>query len=377
VTRLRVALGLAALAFCLASATDAAASLQILLPSVRTVLTPGPPLAGGGAPSAEVRFPPGMTGEQRILVGVDPAGKPVSVEVVQRLVLNKLGDYTFAVPGPFLDVEAAPGSESEPGLRHDAILWSGFSSGKRTLAARATLRVAPASKLLPLRVSVEREGDAVVVRGVNTSAARGPVFRGPMSAEEASRALAETLRRLRLGRLAPDIYATVPHPPLSQSESITAPLDVQGELGGVRFHYLLGDGGPMSFERRIPHAASGAKLRLTVTPAAPSHMLKPPGAATWAEALRRGRIEPSRLLERVSRVRLTVARELQYQAFLANPDPNARSSAVYVYETAMRHAVAAPPTPRDDGGNGPWPVVLLAVVAVGGTAGLVVLWAHS
>jgi hypothetical protein len=362
--------------FCFVSAPRATASLQILLPSVRTVLTPGPPLAGAATPT-EVRFPPGMTSDQRVLVGIDRTGSPLSIAVVQRLVLYKLGDYAFAVPGPILDVEAAPGSDSQPGLRRDAILWSGFSSGKRTLAARATLRVAPASKLLPLKLSIEREGDALVVRGENVSSARGPVFRGPISAREASKALDETRRLLRFGRGAPDLYANVPGPPLSQSESIAAPLDVSGELGGVSFRYTLGDGEPMHFERRFPDAQPGAKLRLTVTPVPPSRELTPPGAATWTEAIRRGRIDRSRLLERVSQVRLTVARELQYQAFLAIPDPNARSSAVYVYETAVRQAVAAPPTPTGGGGNGLWRAVLTAVIAVGGTAGLVVLWAHS
>jgi hypothetical protein len=368
-------LGVAALVFCF-STPAAAASIQILLPSVRTALTPGPPLGGGVTP-AEVRFPPGMTGEQRVSVGIDATGKPVSLAVVQRLVLNKLGDYTFAVPGPFVDVEAAPGSDSEPGLRHDAILWSGFSSGKRTLAARATLRVAPSSKILPLRVSITREGEALVVRGENVTSARGPVFVGPLSAQEASRALVETRRRLPFLRAAPDLYAAVPRPPLSRSESIAAPLDVRGELGGVRFRYRLGDRGAMRFERRIPNAPKGAKLRLTVTPVSPSRMLSPPGAATWFEAIRRGHVDRTRLLERVSRVRLTVARELQYQAFLANPDPNARSSAVYVYETAMRRAITAPPPPRNDGGNGLWRAALLAALAVSGAVGLVVLWAHS
>ena len=68
---------------------------------------------------------------ERVLVGIDTTGKPVSVAVVQRLTLQKLGDYSFAVPGPIADVEAAPGSDSEPGLRHDAILWSGFSPARR------------------------------------------------------------------------------------------------------------------------------------------------------------------------------------------------------------------------------------------------------
>lgn len=373
---LRAAVGAVALVLCVALAPKAAASLQILLPSVRTVLPPGPPLTSGPT-AAEVRFPPGMRNQQRISVGIDATGKPNSVVVIQRLELNKLGDYTFAVPGPFIDVEAAPGSESEPGLRRDAILWSGFSSGRRVLAARATLRVAPASKFLPLRVSVERKPGLLIVRGENATAARGPVLSGPLSAREFSRALSETRRQLGLGRGAPDLYATVAHSPLSQSESIAAPLAVSGEIAGVHLEYRLGDGSPMSFERRIPNAPPDSKLHLTVTPVPPVNQLTPPGGMTWLQAVRRGRVDPSRLLERVSRVRLMLARDLQYQSFLANPDPNARSSAVYVYDTAMRRAVAPSPSASGAGGEGVWVSVLLGVVAVAGAAGLVVLWAHS
>src|SRR5439155_2018791 len=185
-------------------ASAAATGTPILLPSVRTALTPGPPLAGTGAPaSAEVLYPPGMTNDQRLLVNIDATGKPISVADVQRLMLNRLGDYSFAVQGPIVDVEKAPGSDSEPGLRHDAILWSGFSSGTRTLAARATLRVPAASSALPLRVSIERDGDAVVLRGENTSSAPGPVLLGPVFAQDAARALGETRRRVALGRGAP------------------------------------------------------------------------------------------------------------------------------------------------------------------------------
>jgi hypothetical protein len=357
-------------------ASAAAAGIPILLPSVRTSLTPGPPLAGTNAPT-EAIFPRGMTSVQRVLVSVDALGKPVSVSVVQRLMLHKLGDYSFAVAGPVVDVEAAPGSDSEPGLRHDAILWSGFSSGKKTLAARAKLRVGPASAILPLRVSIARTGTTLLVRGENTTTAPGPVLVGPVTAQQIANALGETRRTLPLGRAAPDLYVTAQRVPVSQSEPIAAPLDVRGGVGGVRFRYRLGDGGPMRFTLRVPNAPRGAKLRLVVTAVPPSRLLRPPGAATWAEAVRRGRVDRSRLLELASRARLAVARELQYQSFLANPDATGRSSALYVYETAVRRAVAPPPASVDNGTGGILGAILLATVAVGGAAALVVLWAHS
>ena len=105
-----------------------AAGTPILLPSVRTTLTPGPPLTAATV-QGEVLYPPGMTSDQQVLVGVDANGKPVTLHVVQRLELPKLGDYSFTVPGPISDVEEAPGSDSQPGLRRDAIIWAGFSSG--------------------------------------------------------------------------------------------------------------------------------------------------------------------------------------------------------------------------------------------------------
>ena len=231
--------------------------------------------------------------------------------------------------------------------------------------------------LLPFRVSLARDGDALVIRGENTSTARAPVYVGPVSAREAAAALDDTRRQLPLGRAAPDLFVTVPETPASKSERIAAPLDVRGEIGPRRFHYRLADGGPSSFTVRVPHAAPGAKLKLVVTPEPPSQLLTPPGSPTWAEAVRRGRVDRSRLLERVSRVRLTTARALQYRTFLANPNPSGRSSAVYVYETAKREAVQATETSAGKGMNITLRAALIAVLVVGGATGLLVLWAHS
>jgi hypothetical protein len=348
-------------AFVLVAPATAAAATQVLLPPIRSSMTPGPPLGGTNTPT-EVLFPPGMESDETVHVGVDATGKPVGVEVVQRLTLTKLGDYSFAVPGPIADVDRAPGSDSEPGLRQDAVLWSGFSSGKRTLAARATLRVAPAAPLLPLRLTLAREGDALVVRGENATEARGPVLVGPISAREAAKALAETRKGVPVGRAAPDLYVTVPRAPLSQSEPIVSALDVSGTVGARTFRYRLGDGGPMRFELRVPNASPRTKLRLTVTPVPPTRLLDRP---------------TTRSLEEISRLRLMIARALQYQTFLANPNANGRSSARYVYETQAR--VAAPvPTQREDASDGnALRLVLVVILAVSAAGALVVLWAHS
>src|SRR5262249_22939006 len=112
-------------------------------------------------------------------------------------------------------------------------------------------------------------------------------------------------------------------------------------------------------------------------PEPPTHLLTPPGAPTWAKALRTGRLDRSRLLQLVSRVRLTTARTLQYRTFLANPNPSGRSSAVYLYETATREAAPAATKTTGAGMSDTWRALLIAVLVLGSAVGLLVLWAHS
>ena len=190
---------------------------------------------------------------------------------------------------------------------------------------------------------------------------------GSISAREAARVIAKTRAQLPLGRLATDLYVTIPRVPLSRSVPVESVLDVRGTIAGVRVAKHLGDGGPSSFEVRVPHAKPRAKLRLTVSAVPPSKLM-----ATGT------RVNPDDLLEHVSRVRLMIARALQYQTFLVNPNSNGRSSAVYVYETQAKAAVAPRPTssPEDEGSN-PLRLALVTVLALGALGALVVLWAHS
>lgn len=330
----------------------------------------------------ETRLPfQGVLSSQRVLVGIDSTGSPVSVNVIQRLTLNGLGDYTFAVPAPVTDVSAAAGSASEPGLRQGAILWSGFSPGHKTLAARATVRLTAALPALPLRLTLARHGGGLTLRIENVSDLPATLLVGPSSAAETAAALDKTRRTARLRPALDELYVNVPRQPRAQDTRIAATLRVTGELrfpGGRRapVEVVLGDGGANDFVLRVANETGVPSVRLVVQPVVPSKLLTPPGGSkTWAESVRRGRIDPARLLEVASRARLTLARALDYETFLVNPDPHGSSRAVYVYETAAKAAPVTQTQPRD-GGSG-WTTAAIAAILILGAGGLVVLWAHN
>ena len=355
----------------LAAAAPAAAEQRLLLPSAHQQLQVTPPLRGAPVLS-ETRFPStGVRNSERVVVGIDATGKPSSVEVLQRLTLIGLGDYTFAVPGPVTGVSAAPGSASEPGLRAGSILWSGFSAGRKLLVARAALRLDAASAVLPFRLTITQDGGVLTLRGENTSQLASTVPVGPSSAAEVAAALDDTRSRAARRPALAEVYVGVPKAPSQVQEEIGAPLRVTGQIGRRSLRYLLGDGGRNSFILRVP----AAKVRIVVRAVTPARLLTPPGGSpTWADALRRHRVDPARLLELASRARLSMARAIDYQAFLANPDPHGTSQATYVYETAAKEAQAAPPQ-RASGGNA-WTTLAIATLMVLAAGGLVVLWAH-
>jgi hypothetical protein len=107
-------------------------------------------------------------------------------------------------------------------------------------------------------------------------------------------------------------------------------------------------------------------------------LLRPPGASTWAAAIRRRPVPAAKLLSSLIGARFRLVRADQYQAFLADPDGDGRTRAVYEYET-----VAAPvprnvvvPASRGDGSD----ALLVALLIVGSLVvmgGGLVIWAHS
>src|SRR5215470_9132182 len=84
-----------------------AAGRQVALPDPHVPLSRQPPLQGS---TGQARVPqPGRTREV-VRVGVDAAGRPVRISVVQRIQLLGVGDYEFTVPAPVRDVYAPGGA---------------------------------------------------------------------------------------------------------------------------------------------------------------------------------------------------------------------------------------------------------------------------
>jgi len=118
-------------------------------------------------------------------------------------------------------------------------------------------------------------------------------------------------------------------------------------------------------------------VHLLVSPAPVVKLLRPPGARTWAGAIRKRPLPSAALLRRLFAARMRLVRADQYQSFLADPDADGRSRAVYVYSTLRAASPRVAPATDTGGGSNALLVVLAVVgslvVAVGG----LVVWAHS
>jgi len=394
---MRRALIAAAAGALLAPATALADVQQVLLPGPTPYPSPSPPLQTVGAPPwANLTFKIHARSDQRIRAGVDASGRVVSVRALQRLHLTGTGDYLIVVSAPVLDVRPGPGSESEPGQRRGQILWSGFASKRRLLAADATLRPAAASRFLPLRLEARRDGDRYVLTMTNVTRTSEVAFGGTGKPAELAALLDRTRRDSLAHRRLRPAYVTIQGlvTRRTQKASIAAPLRVEGELRFpaavkgtintrrpegriVRFGFVLGDEQPLT--QRIEVTDGGdPRLRLEARPDIVVRGLTPPGGApSWVAAAKRRRLDPRALLARLIDTRMELVRGDQFQAFLANPDPLGSDRTVYVYATSAALARATASSSAGSAGNG----ALMALLAVGGAVlaagAALVAWAHS
>ena len=380
----------------LAPAAALADVQQVLLPGPTPFPTPSPPLQTVGSPPwATLTFKIHAHSDQRVRAGVDAQGRVVAVRVLQRLHLTGTGDYLIVISAPVLDVRAGPGSESEPGQRRGQILWSGFSSKRRLLAADASLHPGPVRPYLPLRLQARREGDRYELTLTNTTATSEVAFEGVATAKELAALLDRTRRDSLAHRRLRPAYVTVSGLVSQRSDKprIAAPLRVEGELRfptapsaargatlagrTVRFSFVLGDGQPLT--HRIEVSGGGEpRLRLEARPDNVVRGLTPPGgAASWSAAVARRPLAAGALLERLIDTRMELVRSDQFQGFLSNPDQLGLDRTVYVYATAAATPQAATASSGGKTGNG----VLMALLAVGGSVlaagAALVAWAHS
>jgi hypothetical protein len=139
---------------------------------------------------------------------------------------------------------------------------------------------------------------------------------------------------------------------------------------------VLGDGQPLSLE---VHAKGGGEPEFEVraSPAAVVNLLRPPRARTWAEAIRRRPIPGSELLGRLLGSRLRLVRADQFQTFLANPDADRRSRAVYDYKRVGSTVPKSVVRPETGGDGNVLLVVLVLVGSVVALGGGLVAWARS
>ena len=350
------ALGVALFALCAVSGNAAAQSAPrlALFPTPLVPLTPSPPYPAPATALPNLFRPP-ISSRELIAVGIDETGDVVSVEATQRLVLRKVGDYRLTVPAPATDVVAAHGSESSPGLRKDAILWAGFSDGRKVLASTATLAPGAAAKLLPLDVTVA-DG---TVRLANVTSTRAATFTAQGDPKELA-GLVNTLRRDPQGRsLGRGVYVNVRGDVREAHLEVSAALRVTGRVGGRNVSVVLGGDEPTTHTIRVRGRPS---VQLSVEPFPPRSLQTVPDRPTWNQAVK---------------ISLALARAHQYRTFLANPDPLGIASARYVYRTVAAPAPVPQPSTPSDEGLAAWLIALIAAGAAVGAAGLAVLWANS
>jgi hypothetical protein len=338
------------------SAGGAAAS-TVRLPSPTAPLDSRLPL-GAAATATQVQLPPAARAANRQVVLVDLAetGAVTGVRVRQRLTLTGLGDYFFQIAAPVRDVRALPESQSEPGLRRAAVLWQGFSPGRRVLAAELELDPRAAARALPLRL--QRHKGAITLRNVTAATPLGFVAKVQRSA--VLPAFARIAEQAAGRRLADVPTVEVQGTTTGRRLRVDAPLLVRGTVGTRRFRLVLG--GPRPAQATI-EAPPGAEVTLTAEPIPLLSDLAPPArTATGRE-----------LLLRAERALFRLARVNQYRSFLASPAPGT-AKAVYRFRTVAE--TTPPPARHRDDRNDLLLVLALGVGGILALGGAVVAWAH-
>jgi hypothetical protein len=307
-----------------------------------------------------------------VYVSIDSSGQAFRVINVDRIGITQKGDYSFVLAAPVEDVRAAAGSASEPGLRSGAVVWQGFSPGRRSLAAAITLRTEAAVSALPLRIEIEGSE----LRLVNATSASSTTVDANVPAVEIARALDAARAALEGGTPTPAPIVRAVGAVREVHVVARVPLRVRGTVrfAGAPPRPLAAVVGQDPL--RIAGTGVLKALELSVSVPEPASILRSPGARRWLDLARSGRLPGGRSTTRLAANRLLAAAlALHFRQFLPNPDVNGITRTSYSYTLAERSHPGKVQAPRD--GHG-WPVfvaVLLGLVAA--AVGALILWAHS
>ncbi len=385
------------------------------LPDPSLAVSVSPPYSPGYF-VGETRNPGHVANREKVDVRLDTDGAIQTVAVTQVLAVQGKGDIVFNIPVPATSAVPLGSSQSTPGLRHESLVWQGFSPGFKLLAARLNLRVLEISPILPFRVRSEtrvggrtligkdERGSGVVridVQVTDVARTLAHTSVGRADAADVARKLDTAWQALRHRQPPPAAPVTVAGRLVPRLTPVTALFSLHGQLtvpgsfksaevtGGrivgraplrIQFTSLLGretNAFHLVLRGRASTAGSPV-LKLVARPAPAVEALVPPGGVGWVDAFRRGlaprngREMLALAIQRLSAAGYTA----QFTTFLASPDLAGSSSTVYVYRTAPVAPVrVVTESPKHAGLSALTIVGIALAVLVAGA--LVVWWANS
>lgn len=322
-----------------------------------------------------------VTNREDVHVAVGPTGAPVSVEDDQRLVINGAGNYIVRELGPARAAVPEAGT-TPPVLELGTVVWLGFSSDHRELAAHLTLDPGieahrlpmsvqlafhtPAGRPLPLGaggrapaagvVDITLRNNTLLSTTVETGQARvGPLARGldrlrtaaahpraavpPVAGAGLPRSLpGRPTGRLAVGAIAPlRVTGTLTAP--GGAGAITGP-GLTASPGGVVVAGTLDDS--VTFAVRV-RPGDRIGMHLDARPWLDARTLDPPGGRrTWA-AWARSRPKPTKVAAATQTFVTAVAaatRAAEYSPYLQADAPGTDLS-TFTYTIAQPAAVRA------------------------------------
>jgi hypothetical protein len=377
------------------------------------------PLVGGLPERCKKSSVPGpVVNDEVVLVGLGGSGAPALVQVEQRLLLTKVGDYVIRERGPARSAVPLVTDSDPPNTKFGAVVYQGFTPGDRRLGARLTLDSGLEEARLPLSVSTtfvgadgSRElgpGGRIPGRGtvhVKLENRTSQPADLPTGADADATVLAGPLdAALRIAQSAPGprlpstdtvlprrLPVTSPaQRPATQSVPlrITGSLRVSGTAGTVEGPRVtpLPDGGviagtlsadPKTVEFTVQVQAAGTLLMdLAVVPTLDARTLTPPRhLPTWA-AWARSRppiAERQAALDLLVSIAATGARASSYSPYLGVDLPGTGST-VFRYSFAPADAIAAP---RGELEPRPGPIALTGVALLLLVVNSVLIWRRS